>query len=111
MCSVTFLAPVLVGLVGIDGDLAGAEEGFSCRQAIPALHWGVVGCSLLRRKSTFWQGNFEFQNAPDKDDCEGLGWQLGLLESPLSREGTRRARRAWTSWGRRLGSSFLLQDH
>ena len=41
--SVTLLVPVLVGLVGLDGDLAGDEEGFSCRQAIPALHWSLVG--------------------------------------------------------------------
>ena len=53
-----------------------------------------------------WQG---FQYIPDKDVLEGLGWQLGLLVSPLSREGTRRARRAWTSWGRRLGSSFCYR--
>ena len=109
MRSVTILVLVLVGLVGVDGDLAGDEEGFSCRQAIPALHWSLVGCSLLRKKATVWQGNFGFQNVPD--NCEGLGWQPGLLGSPLSREETRRARRAWTSWGRRLGSSFLLQDH
>ena len=56
MHSVTFLVPVLVGLVGLDGDLAGDEEGFSCRQAIPALHWSVVGCNILCSERKLWSG-------------------------------------------------------
>ena len=53
MRSVTLLVPVLVGLVGLDGDLAGDEEGFSCRQAIPALHWSVVGCLFFAQKEKY----------------------------------------------------------
>ena len=61
MRSVTILVLVLVGLVGVDGDLAGDEEGFSCRQAIPALHWSLVGCSLLRKKSMVWLAILDFK--------------------------------------------------
>ena len=41
-----------------------------------------------------WQGIFGFQNVPDKDVYEGLGWQPGLQGSPSSREETRRAKEA-----------------
>ena len=104
--TLTSLVPVLVGLVGLDGDLAGDEESFSCSQEIPALHWSLVGCLFFAQKEKYVLArHFRFPNVPDRDDSEGLGWQPGLLGSPLSREETRRARRAWTSWGRRLGGS------
>ena len=61
MCSVTFLVPVLVGLVGIDGDLAGDEEGFSCCQAIPALHWSVVGCLFFAQKEKYGLAFLDFK--------------------------------------------------
>ena len=56
MHSVTLLVLVLVGLVGLDGDLAGDEEGFSCRQEIPALHWSVVGCLFFAQKEKLRSG-------------------------------------------------------